>query len=185
MIEVVLVLAIAGLIFIMIFVALPSLQRSQRDNDRKDDMLKFISEVKRYQTNNRGALPGSSDLSSFVQTGTVVSVKTNNYSNWGNLNIDKNSWKGFYKDYLGGNFMDPDGVMYNLDIYKCTYNKKPSVDSDCTAQMDAKKTFQANNYTLMVILEAKCGGDNKAKYSSPRNLAILYRLETGVYCDAT
>ena len=37
-IEVVLVLAIAGLIFLMVFVALPALQRSQRDTARRNDM---------------------------------------------------------------------------------------------------------------------------------------------------
>ena len=37
-IEVVLVLAIAGLIFLMVFLALPALQRSQRDTQRKNDM---------------------------------------------------------------------------------------------------------------------------------------------------
>ncbi len=34
-IEVVLVLAIAGLIFLMVFIALPALQRAQRDSQRK------------------------------------------------------------------------------------------------------------------------------------------------------
>lgn len=34
-IEVVLVLAVAGLIFLMVFIALPALQRSQRDSQRK------------------------------------------------------------------------------------------------------------------------------------------------------
>ena len=37
-IEVVLVLAIAGLIFLMVFLALPALQRSQRDTQRKNDI---------------------------------------------------------------------------------------------------------------------------------------------------
>lgn len=37
-IEVVLVLAIAGLIFLMVFLALPALQRSQRDTQRKQDV---------------------------------------------------------------------------------------------------------------------------------------------------
>ena len=37
-IEVVLVLAIAALIFLMIFIALPALQRSQRDTARKNDV---------------------------------------------------------------------------------------------------------------------------------------------------
>lgn len=40
-IEVVLVLAIAGLIFLMIFIALPSLQRSQRDQTRKNDVSRW------------------------------------------------------------------------------------------------------------------------------------------------
>lgn len=41
-IEVVLVLAIAGLIFLMVFIALPALQRSQRDTQRRDDVARFI-----------------------------------------------------------------------------------------------------------------------------------------------
>ncbi len=56
-IEVALVLAIAGLIFLMVFIALPQLQRSQRDSRRRDDILVFLETVKKYQTNNRGALP--------------------------------------------------------------------------------------------------------------------------------
>ncbi|MBR2994170.1 type II secretion system protein [Candidatus Saccharibacteria bacterium] len=56
-IEVSLVLAIAGLIFLMVFIALPQLQRSQRDSRRRDDILMFLETVKKYQTNNRGALP--------------------------------------------------------------------------------------------------------------------------------
>lgn len=38
-IEVVLVLAVAGLIFLMVFLALPALQRSQRDTQRKSEIL--------------------------------------------------------------------------------------------------------------------------------------------------
>lgn len=56
-IEVVLVLAIAGLIFLMVFIALPALQRGQRDTQRRDDVSKFISQLQQYATNNRGALP--------------------------------------------------------------------------------------------------------------------------------
>ena len=53
-IEVVLVLAIAGLIFLMVFVALPALQRSQRDTQRRDDMARFMSQLSQYQANNNG-----------------------------------------------------------------------------------------------------------------------------------
>lgn len=56
-IEVVLVLAIAGLIFLMVFIALPALQRGQRDNQRRDDMSRFMSQINSYSTNNRGNVP--------------------------------------------------------------------------------------------------------------------------------
>lgn len=56
-IEVVLVLAIAGLIFLMVFVALPALQRGQRDTQRRDDVSRVVSQLQSYATNNRGALP--------------------------------------------------------------------------------------------------------------------------------
>ena len=59
-IEVVLVLAIAGLIFLMVFVALPALQRSQRDTQRREDMSRFMSQLAQYQANNGGSVPGDS-----------------------------------------------------------------------------------------------------------------------------
>lgn len=67
-IEVVLVLAIAGLIFLMVFVALPALQRSQRDTQRRDDMARFISQLAQYQANNNGDVPlaNSSDYTTFI-----------------------------------------------------------------------------------------------------------------------
>ena len=56
-IEVVLVLAIAALIFLMVFIALPALQRNQRDTQRKDDVGRLMTAVNNYQSNNRGKLP--------------------------------------------------------------------------------------------------------------------------------
>ena len=52
-------LAIAGLIFLMVFVALPALQRSQRDTQRRDDMARFMSQLSQYQANNNGRVPTS------------------------------------------------------------------------------------------------------------------------------
>jgi prepilin-type N-terminal cleavage/methylation domain-containing protein len=56
-IEVVLVLAIAGLIFLMVFIALPALQRGQRDTQRKNDLSRAITAINSYTSSNRGALP--------------------------------------------------------------------------------------------------------------------------------
>lgn len=63
-IEVVLVLAIAGLIFLMVFIALPALQRGQRDTQRKSDLAKVLTKVQDYQTNNRNKLPADSEWTS-------------------------------------------------------------------------------------------------------------------------
>lgn len=54
-IEVVLVLAIAGLIFLMVFIALPALQRNQRDTARKNDVSAVASAVSTYIANNKGS----------------------------------------------------------------------------------------------------------------------------------
>ena len=60
-IEVVLVLAIAGLIFLMVFIALPALQRNQRDTQRKNDMSRLKTTIDSYKSNNRGNLPWGTD----------------------------------------------------------------------------------------------------------------------------
>lgn len=60
-IEVVLVLAIAGLIFLMVFIALPALQRGQRDTQRKNDLSRAMTAVAAYQSNNRQALPAATN----------------------------------------------------------------------------------------------------------------------------
>lgn len=58
-IEVVLVLAIAGLIFLMVFVALPNLQRSQRDTQRRQDYATFAAGIQNYISNHGGNLPAA------------------------------------------------------------------------------------------------------------------------------
>ena len=93
-IEVVLVLAIAGLIFLMVFIALPALQRSQRDTQRKNDLSRTLTAVQSYQSNNRGQLP--TDWGSFV----------NSY-----LKLD------------GDQYKDPDGSSYVLWEYTIAAGK--------------------------------------------------------------
>lgn len=62
-IEVVLVLAIAALIFLMVFIALPALQSSQRDTARKNDVSIVASAVNSWSGNNRGKTLDSTALS--------------------------------------------------------------------------------------------------------------------------
>lgn len=67
-IEVVLVLAIAGLIFLMVFIALPALQRGQRDTQRKDDLSRVNTQVQNFVSASRGAIPTTSGSSATFST---------------------------------------------------------------------------------------------------------------------
>ena len=67
-IEVVLVLAIAGLIFLMVFIALPALQRNQRDTQRKNDMARLNTAIENYKSNNKGSLQKHLDRIEMVLT---------------------------------------------------------------------------------------------------------------------
>jgi prepilin-type N-terminal cleavage/methylation domain-containing protein len=87
-IEVVLVLAIAGLIFLMVFIALPALQRSQRDSARKTEAGTVVSSIQSYMSNNRNAIPTAAQITQYVtgstsattlESGTTVSVIDTSY----------------------------------------------------------------------------------------------------------
>lgn len=59
-IEVVLVLAIAGLIFLMVFVAYPALSRNRQDTQRRNNLTEISGQLSQYMTNNSGKLPSNS-----------------------------------------------------------------------------------------------------------------------------
>lgn len=58
-IEVVLVLAIAGLIFLVVFTALPQLQRSRRDTARRDQVGRILASLTQNSSNNGGSFPSN------------------------------------------------------------------------------------------------------------------------------
>ena len=59
LIEVVIVLAIAGLIFIIVFLAVSQAQASRRDTQRKSDADRLRAAVNQYASNNNGNVPTS------------------------------------------------------------------------------------------------------------------------------
>lgn len=56
-IEVMIVMAIAGLILAVVLIAIPQLQRSQRDNARQSVLSRLTSEMGAYAGNNEGKFP--------------------------------------------------------------------------------------------------------------------------------
>ena len=58
-IEVMIVLAVAGLIMAIVFLAIPALQRSNRNTQRKNDATRLAGLVAEYSSNNNGQLPAN------------------------------------------------------------------------------------------------------------------------------
>ncbi len=56
-IEVLIVLAIAGLIMLIVFLAVPALQRNARNTQRKNDVSALLGAISEYVSNANGALP--------------------------------------------------------------------------------------------------------------------------------
>jgi prepilin-type N-terminal cleavage/methylation domain-containing protein len=84
-IEVMIVLAIAGLILAIVLIAIPQLQRNQRNQARRDVANRIAGEISTYAGNNGGAYPTEDANATTGFTG------------------------GFATRYLsGGNFNDPE-----------------------------------------------------------------------------
>jgi prepilin-type N-terminal cleavage/methylation domain-containing protein len=78
LIEIVLVLAIAGLILLMVFLAVSGAQKSRRDTQRKEDISRIASQLESYASNNSGAYPTNAPaLAGFV---TAYLTPTSSYS---------------------------------------------------------------------------------------------------------
>ena len=79
-IEVLIVLAIAGLIMVIVFLAVPALNRSSRNASVKNDASAITGGVSEFSSNNNGAFPttiaksaGSSDVAITGAIGTIES----------------------------------------------------------------------------------------------------------------
>jgi prepilin-type N-terminal cleavage/methylation domain-containing protein len=59
LIEIVLVLAIAGLLLVIVFLAVAGAQKSRRDTQRKNDLSRVAANLETYAGNNNGAYPAT------------------------------------------------------------------------------------------------------------------------------
>lgn len=77
-IEVLIVLAIAGLIMVVVFLAVPALQRSGRNNALNSDANSVLTGIGNFSTNNGGTLPSAAaDISLSGGTVTIGASTTN------------------------------------------------------------------------------------------------------------
>lgn len=174
-IEVVLVLAIGGLILMMAIVVFPRLQAASNDTQRKEDIDLLQTQLVQYQSNNRGALPNTTGYE--VTQESIVS--------------NTNKWDKFYNNYLladNGTFADPDGTPYNLNVVPCGDAGKGEA-CDTGSKFGNDINFEDQEHYITIVINAYCGepdADNDTtalKSTGNRNFALLYRLESNdVYC---
>jgi prepilin-type N-terminal cleavage/methylation domain-containing protein len=85
-IEVLVVLAIAGLIMVVVFLAVPNLQRSQRNNARKSDANNLLQNLSEYIGNSNGSLPtaacGPSPACSWISYTPQQLTNVSYYTAW-------------------------------------------------------------------------------------------------------
>lgn len=74
-IEVLIVLAIAGLIMLIVFLAVPALQRNQRNNSRNNDASRITSAVTECLSNRNGSKTDC-DAPGDIQPGTMSQLVT-------------------------------------------------------------------------------------------------------------
>lgn len=150
-IEVVLVLAIAALIFLMVFIALPALQRNQRDAARKTVLGKVSSAVTTYQSNSRGSQPtNGAALKGYVDGADATGVKAA---------TPTNAFKGTASDTL----VDNDYVV------------------TVTAYQSGMTIGAADTNVVQVVTGAKCDPTgHTAVAGSTRNAAVITVMENGL-----
>jgi len=160
-IEVVLVLAIAGLIFLMVFLALPTLQRNQRDTQRRDAVGRVASQTSQFMTNNQGRVP---------YTGPTAN--------------ENGAWNAFRLNYLHSDsdpFIDPNGEQYIL-VY--VGNASASVGNEAL-DFGAITSGGVTGMPIMVYGNARCDGENAVHVpNGSRRVAFRMKLEgAGTYCQ--
>ena len=78
-IEVLIVLAIAGLILLIVFLAVPALQRNSRNTQRRNDAANYLAAVNEWTNNNNGKVPaaaadltGANGVNSLAKLGALT-----------------------------------------------------------------------------------------------------------------
>jgi prepilin-type N-terminal cleavage/methylation domain-containing protein len=77
-IEVLIVLAIAGLILLVVFLAVPALQRNSRNTTRTNDVAGLLGGMSEYVNNNNGSLPATTGPGTAGSTTYTLGATTAN-----------------------------------------------------------------------------------------------------------
>lgn len=175
-IEVVLVLAIAGLIFLMVFIALPALQRSQRDTQRRQDLGRMTDYITQFQTNNNGRLPKDGVVDAILENEDGL-VPMTEYDT-----VTASDAKRLITSYINSvnsvnnEYTDPSGYAYGISIVN-------DLDANGEFVVDATKA-NFDEHLIYIVKSAQCDGEKSVSSTNSRDYTVMYVLESaGTYCQ--
>lgn len=168
LIEVMIVIAIAGLIMVVALIAIPQLQRNQRNNARQSIASRVVTELGNYAGNNNGEVLDSTD---------------------------EDELDGFYDRYMGcGNAADADDeqtlTACAVDITDPRVGESMIMEQGVTAPTDAPTldlddTDQTDGGELGILYYSDglaCDGEDVVD-GSTRTFALYTVMEGGaIYC---
>ena len=181
-IEVVLVLAIAGLIFLMVFIALPTMQRNQRDTQRRNDYSALSTNITNYMTNNGGRFPTACNSTTVANT---VATPSYNTANATGICADTTKYVNSSDNNNNKKAEDPTGNDYKVIVLSSGGTSQSTMP-----EIKAAATTSAGS-VVYVVQGADCNGtatdlgQRPGAKSGSRNFAIYGQLESGVYCLAS
>ncbi len=165
-IEVMIVLAVAGLIMAIVLVAIPQLQRSQRNSARKDTLGRIKTEIDSYSGNNNGTYPVASLASGASNFGTPTTAL------------------GFFARYLGCTAGPP--VSCSISIVDPSTGEPVGYGSGTNPPTTVVGATAIGNTagSIRYVTGEVCSGESTvAAGASSRNYAIQMKLEGGaIFC---
>ena len=159
-IEVLIVLAIAALILLVVFLAVPGLQRSQRNNGRVNDASRISAAVTAYLGNNQNSLPSTANDAQSIYADSGAGKYLLNIANY-NLRTTVATCKI---------------TATNADI--CVPATLPAVDSAMTT---ANASPGISGDAVLIIPQGVCSGSGGyaiVKRGTSTQIAVQYTTET-------
>ena len=147
-IEVLIVLAIAGLIMVVVFLAVPALQRSGRNNALNTNANNVYTGVNNYVSNNNGTVPGAISKSGTTVTIAPASGTANNET----VTVDSS----IKSVALGA---DASGLSTSSSVgdLKVVIGDK-AICNDTKSGLDSTKTTSSRAVAVLYVAESSSGG---------------------------
>ena len=157
-IEVMIVLAIAALIMLIVFLAVPALQRSSRNTAVKEDASRLATAVSSFVSNNNGTLPCTSNNG---DASTIFSMA----GNLAQLTI------------TGESCTSSAGIPSEGQLVVYTATTSNNVTTAALPSSPGFTTWHAN--AVGVYEDAKCSGATAVQSLEPNQIALMYPVEEG------